>query len=218
MSVVVGDADGYLTDAECARCRRPRPRRVEHAGPGAPSVVVLPWGGYTHDGAGLPFVSAAVRALVALPAAPAVTAAAGNDSLIDRLTYPASLKDVVAVAATTGASPAAPAGFTNSGWWVDASASGEQLLGPFPEVGQGAHHGGLPAATCRGPCRTSTPGWARWSGTSFAVARVAGRRGSRDRREGGGISGAEAWRRVRARSGPPSPTLGVLVVSGEPPA
>ena len=32
------------------------------------------------------------------------------------------------------------------------------------------------------------------------------------------LSGAEAWRRVRARSGPLSPTLGVLVLSGEPPA
>ena len=106
MSVVVGNADGYLTDAECAAAVDVVRGRVEDAGPGAPRVVVLPWGGYTHDGAGLPFVSAAVRALVALPAAPAVTAAAGNDSLIDRLTYPASLKDVVAVAATTGASPA----------------------------------------------------------------------------------------------------------------
>ena len=61
-------------------------------------------------------------------------------------------------------------------------------------------------------------GWARWSGTSFAVARVAGVLAREIAAEGGAISGAEAWRRVRARSGPPSRTLGVLVVSGEPPA
>ena len=217
MSVVVGNADGYLTDAECAAAVDLVRARVEDAGPGAPSVVVLPWGGYTHDGAGLPFVSAAVRALVALPAAPAVTAAAGNDSLIDRLTYPASLKDVVAVAATTGASPAAPAGFTNSGWWVDASASGEHLLGPFPDVGRvrttEVYHGEV-----SGTVQDFDTGWARWSGTSFAVARVAGVLAREIAAEGGAISGAEAWRRVRARSGPPSRTLGVLVVSGEPPA
>jgi len=217
MSVVIGDADGYLSDADCGAAIDLVRRQVEQEEPGAPSVVVLPWGGYTHDGAGMPFVSAAVRALVALPAAPAVTAAAGNDSLTDRLTYPASLKDVVAVAATTGASPAAPAGFTNSGWWVDASASGEQLLGPFPEVGR-VHTTEVYQGDVSGAVQDFDAGWARWAGTSFAVARVAGVVAREIAEAGGGITGAEAWRRVRARSGPPSPALGVHVVSGEPPA
>jgi hypothetical protein len=61
-------------------------------------------------------------------------------------------------------------------------------------------------------------GWARWSGTSFSVARVAGVVAREIADAGGGISGAEAWRRVQERSGALSPTLGVLVLSGDPPA
>jgi hypothetical protein len=215
LSLVIGDANGYLTDADAAGAVDLVRRRVEQGGPATPSVVVLPWGGYTHDGAGLPLVSAAVRALVALPAAPAVTAAAGNDGMIDRVTYPASLKDVVAVAATTGA--AAAADFTNRGWWVDASARGEELLGPFPVVGP-VHTTGVHQGDVSTDVHDLSTGWARWSGTSFAVARVAGVLAREIAEAGGGISGVEAWRRVRARSGPLSASLGVLVLSGEPPA
>jgi hypothetical protein len=216
--VVNGDANGYLTDADAAAAVDLVRQRVEQGGPGAPRVVVLPWGGYTHEGAGLPFVSAAVRALVALRAAPAVTAAAGNDSLTDRLTYPAVLKDVVAVAATTGDDgPPAPAEFTNRGWWVDASASGQRLLGPFPKV-LGVRTTGVYQGEVSADVQDFDKGWARWSGTSFAVARVAGVLAREIAEAGGGISGAEAWQRVRARSRPLSPTLGVLVESGEPPA
>jgi hypothetical protein len=217
LSVVHTDADGYLSDASAAKAVDRVRERVAQGGPGAPAVVLLAWGGYTHDGAGLPLVSAAVDALVALPSAPAVVAAAGNDSVTDRLVYPASLRRVVGVAATTGADPAVPADFTNSGWWVDASASGLRLLGPFPVV-HGVRTTGVHGGDVSAGVLDFGSGWARWSGTSFSAARVAGVIAREIAQSGGTLSGADAWRQVRARSAHLGPTLGVLVLTGDPQA
>jgi hypothetical protein len=217
VSVVDSDADGYLSDASAAQAVDRVRDRIAQGGLGAPSVVLLAWGGYTHDGAGLPLVSAAVDALVALPSAPAVVAAAGNDSVPDRLVYPASLRGVVGVAATTGDTPAVPADFTNSGWWVDASATGRRLLGPFPVV-DGVRTTGVHGGDVSAEVLDFDSGWALWSGTSVSAARVAGVIAREIADSGGALSGAEAWRQVRARSAHLTPTLGVLVLTGDPQA
>ncbi len=217
LSLVDTDADGYLSDASAAAAVDRLRDRIAQGGPGAPAVVLLAWGGYTHDGAGLPLVTAAVDALVALPSAPAVVAAAGNDAVADRLVYPASLRDVVGVAATTGDTPAVPADFSNTGWWVEASATGRRLVGPFPLV-RGVRTTGVHAGEVSKDVLDFDTGWARWGGTSASAARVAGVIAREVAEAEGGLSGAEAWQRVRARSAHLTATLGVLVLTGAPPA
>lgn len=78
-----------------------------------------------------------------------VVAAAGNDGS-KKQQYPASVADVMAVAATRQDNQALAA-FSNRGGWVDVAAPGVQLVGPLP----GAR-------------------FARWSGTSVSAPLVAG--------------------------------------------
>ena len=122
-----------------------------------------------------------------LPGRIAVVAAAGNDAS-DTPTWPAAFERVIAVGALDltathfGGPPLAQ--FSNCGSWVNAYASGVDVLGPFvtfKETGSdvyGIH-----------PPQDFT-GWATWSGTSFAAAIVSGRIAQTAIKQG--ISGQQA--------------------------
>ena len=78
--------------------------------------------------------------------------------------WPAALDDVVAVGAVESPSSRSWAPWSNRGRWVDLAAPGAGLLSTFVD--------GTLAAPGEEPQTYS--GWARWSGTSFAAAVVAG--------------------------------------------
>jgi hypothetical protein len=114
-----------------------------------PQVLSLSFGCHTFDDRPSPLVEAALGGL----AGTAVVACAGNTAS-DRPFWPAALPEAVAVGALDAAEEnRAP--FSAYGPWVDACARGEWLTSAFLEYG--AFHG-----------------YARWSGTSFATAVVAG--------------------------------------------
>ena len=110
-------------------------------------VINLSLGGYAHHDEPSPLVAESLRKFGSHTVV--VTAAGNNGS--DRLFWPAALKDCVAVGAK--------ATFSDRGWWVDASAPGVDVAGPFPQ---------------RRPDGEIELGFARWSGTSFAAPHVAG--------------------------------------------
>jgi subtilisin family serine protease len=105
---------------------------------------------------------------------PVVVAAAGN-GYTDRPYYPAAFKRVVAVGALHA--PRERACFSNYGSWVDACAAGVGLRSTFLTV-----DARTPPATppdCLGfahdPKKTFRfRGWAKWTGTSFSTAVMAG--------------------------------------------
>ncbi|GGL18963.1 S8 family peptidase [Planomonospora parontospora] len=114
-----------------------------------PQVLNLSFGCHTFDDRPSPLVEAALGGL----AGTAVVACAGNTAS-DRPFWPAALPEVVAVGALDAAEEdRAP--FSAYGPWVDACARGEWLTSAFLEYG-------------------AFRGYARWSGTSFAAAVVAG--------------------------------------------
>jgi subtilisin family serine protease len=209
LSVRATGADGFLTDATAAAAVD-RVRAL--VGDGGPSVLLLAWGGYTHDGAGLPLVERAVRRLAGLPGAPVVVAAAGNDGQDSRLIYPACLKDVVAVTATVADGSAEPADFSNRGSWVDACTDGVDLVGPFPQVVDVRPTDVVDHPVSDTP--VSFDGWAIWSGTSMSAARVAGAVARVVATAGEPLTGREAWDRLRKASGAPIDSLGVHVRTG----
>jgi hypothetical protein len=90
-----------------------------------------------------------------------VVASAGN-SRSCRITWPAGFDHVVSVGALAGSQPA---WFTNYGPWVSACAQGSDLVSRFWENDSGAP----PAYSDL----DDFPGWAYWSGTSFAAPVVA---------------------------------------------
>lgn len=110
-------------------------------------VVNISLGGYAHADHPSPLVAAALRRFGSHTVI--VTAAGNNGS--DRPFWPAALKDCVAVGSK--------AAFSDRGWWVDASAPGVDVRGPFPQ---------------RRPDGEIALGYARWSGTSFAAPYVSG--------------------------------------------
>jgi len=159
-------AGGHVTDSGLGQLLRTRmPKGVQ--------IVVLPLGGPTHDGIGLPATREALDNLRAENPSVAVVAAAGNDAVTDHY-FPAAFDDVIGVAAVT--SKKKPACFSNFGDWVDACAVGVDLKSTY--LVATAHVDPVePAPGCPhpGPARTENfDGWAIWSGTSFATARVAG--------------------------------------------
>jgi hypothetical protein len=89
----------------------------------------------------------------------AVIASAGNDGVCTPQ-YPAAFPGVIAVAAV---GPDGPPPWTNYGDWVDACAPGVDLVSAFFDNWNGA----FPTMNTFDPDRFT--GWARWSGTSFAV-------------------------------------------------
>lgn len=127
------------------------------------AIVNLSLGCYTQDDvAPLPVVNQ----LSALGRDVVVVASAGNSG-DRRPSWPAALPEVLAVAAvhtdaTTGA--VLPAGYSNYGDWVDACAPGERTSTYV--TGRLELPGLAPIVF---------PGFARWSGTSFAAPHVAGR-------------------------------------------
>jgi hypothetical protein len=110
-------------------------------------VVNLSLGGYAHHDEPSPLVAESLRKFGSHTV---IVTAAGNNAS-DRPFWPAALKDCVAVGAK--------ATFSDRGWWVDASAPGVDIVGPFPQ---------------RRPNGEIELGFARWSGTSFAAPHVAG--------------------------------------------
>lgn len=131
---------------------------VSHAQEGSPDVVLIPAGGYTLSDQLSPILA---EALAGLADTAVVVAAAGNAGIDGRPFWPAAAERVVAVGALTQRGQAAP--FTNRGAWIDAAAVGTDLESAFPDLPRGR----LGAAHV-------ADGYARWSGTSFAAALVAG--------------------------------------------
>jgi subtilisin family serine protease len=133
-------------------------------------VLNLSFGGYTRRDRPSSTLIAALAPLIR--AGTVVVAAAGNNASW-RPFYPAALPQVVGVGAVSGRGPAR---FTNYGPWVDACAPGVDVVSTFFDERAGdlnqvqlAPH---PWSTQALPARF--PGFARWSGTSFAAPAVAG--------------------------------------------
>ncbi len=140
-------------------------------------VMNLSFGGYTHDGQSLIATNASVAKAVRLGVA--VVAGAGNDGRRGDPFYPAAEPGVIAVGSTDAKGKLSC--FSNVGPWVDVTAVGEDVLSTFPVAEVNAM--ALPeseSSTC-GPSPAVpeqtvdfNTGFARWSGTSFAAARVSG--------------------------------------------
>jgi subtilisin family serine protease len=156
-------------------------------------VLNLSLGGYTADNRPMPGVCNILdRALDANPDL-VVVASAGNDGL-NRAMWPAALSRVVGVGAigVAGNDVAAPERWSGSnfGEWVSAWTLGEELASTFVHWPADAPPGSgyldtgpmepVPAHT--GPDRFD--GWATWTGTSFAAARVSGAIAAELKRDG----------------------------------
>lgn len=124
-------------------------------------LVNLALGGYTEDDR--PPLTLATM-LESVPRDVVVVAAAGNEGTT-RPFWPAAFDTVLGVGAVRvrPSGQVEPAPFTNHGEWVGCCADGVDVVSTFP---RGTHR------TEDGDIR-SFDGMARWSGTSFAVARVA---------------------------------------------
>jgi subtilisin family serine protease len=156
-------------------------------------VMNLSLGGYTRSNRP---PMALQKALALVPATTAVVAAAGNHDPDNpqhqgfaptRPNWPSAFEGVISVAALD-ARGERPAAFSNFGPWVDVWTRGEDLESTFVTFrGQGDDE--------------RFEGWARWSGTSFAAPTVAGAIAARMSLDGG-ISGAEAARRLLAEATP----------------
>ncbi|MDQ1627491.1 MAG: hypothetical protein QOI54_1235 [Actinomycetota bacterium] len=127
--------------------------------------------------------AALARALLALGSDTVVVAAAGNSGR-ERPFWPAALAPVVSVGALTA--HGARAGFSGHGCWVDAWAQGEDVTSSI------VARGDEPA------------GQARWSGTSFAAARVSAQIAHRAATTG--YSAAAVTPQVLADFAAPEPT------------
>jgi hypothetical protein len=133
-------------------------------------VLNLSLGGYTrHDRPSIT-LSSALAPLVRSGCV--VVAAAGNNASW-RPFFPAALPQVVGVGAVDGRG-AAP--FSNYGPWVDACAVGVDVVSTFFDESAGdlAQVDLAPHPWSNQPIPARFPGFARWSGTSFAAPAVAG--------------------------------------------
>jgi subtilisin family serine protease len=132
-------------------------------------VLNLSLGGYTRRDRPSATLTSALSPLVR--SGTVIVAAAGNNSSW-RPFFPAALPQVIGVGAVGARGPA---GFSNYGPWVDACAVGvdvvstffDESAGDLPQVNLAPH----PWSTQPIPARF--PGYARWSGTSFATPAVA---------------------------------------------
>jgi hypothetical protein len=162
-------------------------------------VLNLSFGGYTIDDQPSPLIS---DAIARFGRGTIVVAAAGNHGS-NRPFWPAAFKTCVAVGALDRDGERRSE-FSNHGWWVDASAVGTDVVGPFIIGGDDAGY--------------EFNGFARWSGTSFAAARVSGTIAEFVARHG--VSAVEAADiLLDPATGPSQPDLGVNVAerSGDPP-
>jgi Subtilase family len=132
-------------------------------------VLNMSLGGYTRHDRPPVLLVAALTPL--MRTGTVVVAAAGNNSSW-RPFWPAALPQVIGVGALDGRGPAP---YSNYGPWVDACAVGSDIVStffdesahPLPQVELPPH----PWSNAPIPARF--PGYARWSGTSFAAPAVA---------------------------------------------
>lgn len=193
LNIRVPDAGGVTDDLQVAQALA-RLSKID--------ICNLSLGGYAHDGTP-PFVLEQAIALFEARNPKAVmVAAAGNDAT-DQPMYPAAFKRVIAVGALGPKNqPAAfplGGGGTNYGRWVDACAQGVDVLSTYVN-GKRDDGSGIVAFN----------GWARWSGTSFATARVSGAIAALMMSDGIGAREA-AFRLINAAGLPTVPGLGAIV-------
>lgn len=137
-------------------------------------VVLLSCAGFTHDNIGMPAIEEALTELRERNPKVVFIAPAGNAGT-DTPCFPAAYKGVIGVAAL--GTEKAKAWFSNYGSWVDVCAPGVDVRSTFLNF----HGRNEPASIARPnagpeqpPQRQLFDGWATWSGTCFAAARVAG--------------------------------------------
>lgn len=161
------DSDGFASDEAIAKA-------IRKAGPMFPDgrgVLNLSFGIDTKDDAEPAVIQSA---LASLPEDVVVVAAAGNVATGTPF-WPAASPRVLAVGALSDEN-GTPAKWSNHGGWVDFSARGEGISGPFvtgtePQgTGQDDDPRDLDPETFDGP-----NAFASWAGTSFATAQVSGR-------------------------------------------
>ena len=159
---------------------------------GAPDILNLALGGWTHYNAEPPAVAARLRALHRQGTA--IVAAAGNLSS-DRKFWPAAMEEVIGVGAVTrNAGKWVPTDYSNHGDWIKAAVEADTVVGPFYEN-----------FTSTDPARPDSPGisfdgFAEWEGTSFLAPQLAAaiaRQMLRDER----LSPRAAWERIAGGAG-----------------
>jgi hypothetical protein len=167
---VVGD-DGIVDDVQLAE------RIVSIAG--EVDVLSLSLGGYALDDSPPVQLENAFNAARERNPDLIVVAAAGNQAS-DRPFWPAAFKSVIAVGALDGNLPAC---FSDYGWWVSMWAPGVDVVSTFLQW-QGPLDPRWSQVPLTPKCQQRSqvvdpaaqlqfPGWAIWSGTSFAAPRVA---------------------------------------------
>jgi hypothetical protein len=138
-------------------------------------IVNLSLSGYNEGDRPSALLADQIRAMVA--AGWVVVASAGNNRSC-RLAWPAALPDVVAVGAV---GPWGPAWFSNYGPWVDASASGVDVVAEYPDLSNGkvsvaqVDDASQPFGKRELKTGDFNTGWATWSGTSFSAPLVTAR-------------------------------------------
>ena len=152
-------------------------------------VLNLSLGAYTADNRPLPLTCDVITDALDRRPELVVVACAGNDAQ-DRPMWPAALRRVVGVGAvdTLGGRWS----LSNFGEWVNAWSLGEDLAGPFlywpaaPPPQTGDLEPGPRDTAAAGQYGQRFEGWAIWSGTSFAAARVSGAVAAELKRDGRG--------------------------------
>lgn len=162
---------GLVTDVELARTIDRALSAIKRI-----DVLNLSIGGYTHDGRSLFATGRSVAKAIRLGVT--VVAGAGNDARRDPF-YPAAEPGVIGVGSLDA--KGARSCFSNTGPWVDLHAVGEDVVSTFPvgeircmELPEGGSPGCRPRPASPERVVDFNTGFARWSGTSFAAARISG--------------------------------------------
>src|SRR5215207_5313119 len=177
----LGDQDGLIDDFELQQRLTALLEPANEL-----DVLNLSLGGYTDNNLPLPLTCDILTAAVDRNPELVIVAAAGNDGH-DRPVWPAAMRQVIGVGAVKDGHRC---DFSNFGEWVHAWSLGEDLLSTFLRWPPGP-----PPQTVDlepGPLDTRADeihgkrfeGWAIWSGTSFAAARVSGAIAAQLKRDG----------------------------------
>lgn len=165
------DSDGFASDEMVADAIQQAGDMFEAEADGR-GVLNLSFGIETHDGSEPPIVRSALNGL---PDDVVVVAAAGNVASKIRF-WPAASPRVLGVAAHNGDMDRSPATWSNLGDWVDFSARGTGLIGPFVAGTETEGSGKDDDPFDKEPDEFPGPdAFATWEGTSFAAAQVSGR-------------------------------------------
>lgn len=163
---------GQLTDAQLAVTLEAVLEQADEV-----DILNLSLGGFTHDSRPLLASGSVIAELLRRDVT--VVAGAGNDGRRGDPFYPAAQDGVLAIG-SMGADGVRSC-FSNRGSWVDVLAIGEDVVSTFPatKVRYPALAAGGPASCVPQPQAAASTvdfsaGWAMWSGTSFAAARVSG--------------------------------------------